>query len=203
MILNVPFIKQANPTDCGPTCLKMVLDFFDKENNIPREELSKMIEVQSTGATISVGIAKAAAELGYDVEFYTIEDESNDENFDLDFYKEYSDGLDKFNYLSKKLKKEFIECGGRFYNKELSLNEVLNKMSDNYIPIVLFNWYDIKGKDGFLGHFVPVIGYDEDNIIFHQAGLVDTEEAMKVDRKTFDKARKYNGTDQDIIFIKR
>jgi len=50
---------------------------------------------------------------------------------------------------------------------------------------------------------VPLVGYDNENVLIHNHGLRDTQEFMKIDRKLFDEARKAKGTDEDVVVIYR
>lgn len=113
MKLDVPFYLQEKITDCGSTALKMILDFFG--TNFNKDEITKLSYVESNGATWTIGLANAAAKLGFKTEFYSIF-VFNEENYELDFYKKYSDGVvnneDKIGYLinlAKKLNVKIVE----------------------------------------------------------------------------------------------
>lgn len=57
-----PFYKQLGPTDCGPTCLKIISKYYGKD--IPTSYIIKNSEVLKSGISIS-NLAKAAEMLGY------------------------------------------------------------------------------------------------------------------------------------------
>ena len=65
------------------------------------------------------------------------------------------------------------------------------------------NWNVIKGRAGYHGHFMPIVGYDDEKIYFHQPGPKDPEPYFAISLEVFDKARKSVGTDEDIFFIHR
>jgi len=69
MRLNIPFYKQENKTDCGPIVLKMVLEYLGGKYS--REELMDLVDSGKSGITFTIGLAKTAAELGFETEFYT------------------------------------------------------------------------------------------------------------------------------------
>jgi hypothetical protein len=85
----------------------------------------------------------------------------------------------------------------------LSLEELLEKVDRDSLPIILLDWNIIKGmKDkGYQGHFVPIVGHDNDNIYVHNHGLDNPTPFLSVKRDVFEEARKANGTDEDIIII--
>ena len=87
--------------------------------------------------------------------------------------------------------------------RSLSLEELLSKVSRNCIPIVLLDWSKIKGTLDFIGHFIPIIGYDEENVYVHNQGFHNTQAFLPIKRELFEEARKAKGTDEDITFIYR
>ena len=89
--------------------------------------------------------------------------------------------------------------------KTLELNELLNYVTEESLPIVLLDWNVIKGipQKGYLGHFVPVVGYTKDLILIHNPGLIDSEAFMELSFSLFDNARKSKGTDEDVLVIYR
>jgi len=62
MKLEVPFYKQETKTDCGPTVLKMVLDYFGKIKT--KEELAELAMVDKTGMTW-IRISKSSRRIGF------------------------------------------------------------------------------------------------------------------------------------------
>ena len=93
---------------------------------------------------------------------------------------------------------------GQTWAKSRRIN-VLGFVNKDSIPIILINWNTIKDKKekGYQGHFVPVVGYDKQNVYIHNHGLNDAEKFMPVPKKTFDEARKAEGTDEDVVIVYR
>lgn len=89
------------------------------------------------------------------------------------------------------------------YEKSLLLEEILSFVTEESIPIVLIDWNVIMSRKnkGYQGHFVPIVGYDEKVVYIHNPGLKDTKEFMPISRELFDKARKSEGTDEDVAVI--
>lgn len=87
----------------------------------------------------------------------------------------------------------------------MTLEEILEKIGKNIIPIILLDWNVVKGKgkEGYHGHFVPIIGYDKNNVYVHNPGLDNPTNCLPIKKYLFEKARKSKGTDEDIIIIHR
>ena len=198
--LNIPFFQQTNLLNCGPTALRMVLAYFGKDESM--ELLEKRTRIKEGKGISTIQIAMAAASLGYKTDFYSKHILFNEENLKHEFYQKYSDmDLEQ----SKKWIKDAKTAGVKIQERTLSLEELLEFVKIDSVPIILLNWNIIKTRKekGYQGHFVPIVGYDEKNVYIHNHGLTDTQKFMPVPRKIFDKARKADGTDEDIIVIYR
>ena len=100
MKINVPFLEnKAN--DCGPTALQMVLNYFGKEVSL--QKIQQAAEIEASGITWTIGLAKAAAELGCKVEFFTTKLGAVHDNA---YYKEHAD----MNNAQEKLKALAGQC---------------------------------------------------------------------------------------------
>ncbi len=198
MKLNVPFFKQTTPLNCGPANLKMVLAYLGKDYNL--RILEEKTGINEGKGISTMQIAIGAASLNYKTDFYSINILLNEKNLILDFYKNYSD-LDL--ELSKKLVEKAKSLGVKIQEQTISLNELLSFVAETSIPIILVDWNIIKNRKekGYQGHFVPIVGYDEENIYIHNCGLNDGEPFVKIPKETFDEARKAQGTDEDIVVI--
>lgn len=62
MLKNFPLIKQLDVMDCGPTCLKMIAQFFGRKFNL--NTLRKLCDKGQQGVTL-LGINRAAESLGF------------------------------------------------------------------------------------------------------------------------------------------
>lgn len=201
MKLKVPFYKQTDKNDCGPTALEMVLEYLGEHHS--REKLSKLVDSESGGATWTLSLAKVSRELGFRTEFYTTYLGMNPENYELEFYKKETDGQDLAMNKLEKLKIDAHKLDVLMEEKSLSNEEILSRINKNCLAIVLLDWSKIKGSENFQGHFVPIVGYDEKKIYVHNQGHSETKEYFEIDLEIFEKARKSKGTDEDIVFIYR
>ncbi len=196
MKLNIPFYNQTTPLNCGPTALKCVFSYFGKEIDLSFIEEKAGIKPEKGVGTIQLAIASAS--LGFKTELYSKEMGFNKKNLNLDFYK-------KYNSLNQEFTEELIlkakSLNIKLQEKTLALQNLLNFLTTNSVPIVLIDWNQIVNKKGYQGHFVPIVGYDENNVYIHNVASQLEGKFIKISRKIFDKARKSKGTDEDVLVI--
>jgi len=198
MKLNVPFYKQTTPLNCGPSALRMVLAYLDKDLGL--EILEEKIGVKEGKGVSTIRLAIASASLGYKTDFYSKHILFNEKNVNLDYYKQYGDmNLRESEILIKKAKEE----GVNIQEKSLSLEELLEMVKEKSVPIILLDWNIVLGKkeEGYQGHFVPIVGHDNENVYVHNHGFKNTKAFFPIDKSLFDKARRAKGTDEDIVVI--
>jgi len=200
MKLTVPFYIQGI-NECGPTTLQMALEFLGKK--LDKEQIKKLVDSDYSGITLTMGLAKAAAQLGLKTEFYSVSLGFNTKNFDHEFYQKLTDGADSMKKKILELTKECLKHGVKFEERSILLNELLSKVSNDCIPIVLIDWGKVINAGKFIGHFVPIVGYDEKNVYIHQPGPKDPAAYFPVEKSLFDSARKASGTDEDLVFVYR
>jgi len=196
MKFEVPFYKQESKNDCGPTALQMVLEYLGEPHL--RKELMELVDSDKNGFTWTLGLARAVAEIGFKTEFYTTCLGFNPKNFELEYYQKEVDDASSSQQKLERLRRESYKLGVRMVEKSLSLEELLSKISKNCISIILLDCSKIKGTSDFIGHFVPIVGYDKKNIYLH-----NTQAFFPIKRELFEEARKAKGTDEDIIYIYR
>jgi uncharacterized protein YvpB len=210
MKLEVPFYAQTTPFDCGPTVLRMVVEFLAGKP-LDYTKISQLVELEKKGVTFTIGLAKAAAELGFKTEFYTKSLVQNPDVWNLEFAKQHTNGFEESNKKIKRLITEAKKFGAVVAEKTFELPELLAKTTPSSIPIVLLDWSKITGKGQYAGHFVPLVGFDEQNVYVHTEYNVGTKENriiksrpfFAIPHQTFDSARKSFGTDEDLIVINK
>ncbi len=195
MKIDVPYYASKKDTDCGPLALKMALEYLGEDHSF--EEIAEKERQLDSGMVWSGGIARAAKKFGFPVKLISISNFSHEEN-DIEFYKKYAD-----NKAMIVLKELSEELGDTVEEKDMSIEELLKFVSEDSVPIVLVNWYVIAEKEGFNGHFLPVVGYDEENIYVHNPGLARAQAYLPIKRDLFVKAWESKGTDKDTIVIFR
>ncbi len=95
------------------------------------------------------------------------------------------------------------KAGVKLEERGVDLEELLGKIGNNSLPIILLDWNVVKEErdKGYKGHFVPVVGYDEESIYVHNHGLNNPTPFLPIKRDIFEEARKAKGTDEDIIIV--
>ena len=201
MKLKIPFFKQTNPLNCGPSALRMVLAYFGRNFGI--EILEERTGIKEGKGISTIQIATAVASLEYKTDFYSKHILFNEEHLNLDFYKKYGD-IDNLEQ-SKKLVEEAKMVGVNVQEKTLSLEELLVFVTKDSVPIVLLDWNIVRGnkEKGYQGHFVPIVGYDRKNVYVHNHGFNNPQKFLSITKSIFDKARKAEGTDEDMVVIYR
>jgi hypothetical protein len=196
MKLPVPFLRQTENMNCGPTALKMVFSYFGDNKDFSE----KMEEIKEGKAVSTIQLATISAKLGYKTELYSKHVLFNPENLKEEYYQKYSEmSMER----SMRFLKNAEDSGVKVYEKQVSLEEVLSFVNNDNIPIVLLDWNVVRCKEGYLGHFVPVVGYDNENIFVHNSSNLDGQAFMSIDKKIFDKARKAKGTDEEFVILYR
>jgi hypothetical protein len=199
MKLDIPFFKQTTNLNCGPAALRMTLAYLDKDPGI--ELMEEKVGIQEGKGTSTMQLGIATAKLGHKTELFSKYTSFNEENLELDFYKKYSESdLEYHKNLEKSAEQERVKIIEKTFSLELSL-----LLTENSAVIILLDWNVVKGKEekGYQGHFVPVVGYDEENIYVHDHGLSSPQPLTKIKKEIFDKARKAKGTDEDVLVIHR
>ena len=198
MKLEVPFYKSKKDTDCGPLALKMALEYFGKKYSF--EKLSKEEKQLDSGLVWTLGIARASKVLGFKTKIISKNNFSHEEA-DIKYYEKYSN--DEGKIILKKLNDELkVLCVG-MSEKDLKLNELLEFLTLDSIPIVLINWFELTGSEGYSGHFVPITGYDSEFVYVHNPGLANAMAHMPIKRELFVRAWESKGTDKDVVIISK
>ncbi len=197
MKLDVPFYKQTSKTNCGPTALRMVLSYFG--DNRLLEEIEKECEIKDGKGVYSIQLSTAASRLGYKTSFYSRHLGVNPENLKMDFYKKYSETFsDQDKIISD------ANCAGvNISESSISLEELLSFVTKKSVPIILLDWNIVRNESekGYQGHFVPIVGYDEESIYVHNHGLTNPVGFQSISREVFEKSRTAKGTDEDVVVI--
>ncbi|HSU72699.1 MAG TPA: peptidase C39 family protein [Candidatus Binatia bacterium] len=199
MKLDVPFYQQTTNLNCGPTALKMALEFLGKTFEI--EHISASCGIKEGKGVSSVRLALGAAKLGFRATFLSKTLFFDPSHQQLAFYQNYSD-MDV--QESKRLVEEAKSAGARLEERTISLTELLTHVTPTSIPVVLLDWNKVTNTPkGYLGHFVPVVGYDDEFVLVHNQGFTNPTSFLRIPRAVFDDARKAQGTDEDVLIVSR
>ena len=193
----IPYFKQPDDTHCFQACLKMVLKYFFPEKDFSYEELDKISDKAKDKYTWFSAAVIKVKKMGLKVKAYS--------NFD---YNEFiKNGAE---YIRKKYDKEIAErtiemsdIKSEIENakemikediyelKELSFKDIENWFKENYMAILLVDSNMINNKSGYEGHFVVLIGIDDNNVYVHDPSRVSGSANRKINKDLFKKAWKY------------
>ena len=198
MKFDVPYFKSKTDTDCGPLALKMVMAYLGK--NISVEEISKEEKQLKSGMVWASGIARASKIFGFNTKIISTSNFDLEDD-DINYYNQHTD--EKGKKILRELNKEIKKLGVEIIEKDISLEELLSYLTKDSIPIVLVNWFVLAGIEGYSGHFLPVTGYDSENIYVHNPGIASAKAYLPLKRELFLKAWESKGTDKEVIMVSR
>jgi hypothetical protein len=200
MRLAVPFHANTH-RDCGLVTLQMVLEYFG-EKHAP-QKLARLAEQDEKGLVFTIGLAKAAAQLGFETTCMTRTLSMEIPAEAKGFYQDFTADMHQSAHKVMRLQQEFMGFGGTLIEGTLSMKELLAKIDNDCVAIALIDWRRIEPKPGVLGHFVVIVGYDDKHIFLHQPGPKNPTPFWCISQERFDHARKTPGIDEDIVFIRR
>lgn len=196
MRIPIPFIESQTATDCGPTALLMVLRYFG--DTTPLEEVARRSYREPSGMTWTPGLAAAAGSLGFSVRVITEQLGDVRTTLESEYYDRYAS-----EHSTTSLLATAQAAGVAFTVDSLSPESLLELLTPEQLVICLLNWDVLRGRDGYTGHFVPLVGYDDLHVLFHNPGLDDPTPCFRVSRERFVRAWTSPGTDRDCIVISR
>lgn len=192
----VPYAPQENKTGCGIASLKMALEYLGISRTF--EELEEVTEFNGGGLT-TTQIAYAASKANLDVKMYSMNLGFSEEVMDKDFYEEN-------NYDRKKVEKwidKVQKTDAERIEKTFDLQELLSLLNEDTIAVILLDWSIIENNEGYQGHFVPITGYNKEEVLIHDPDNPEEGEHRAIDRETFENSRKSEGTFQDFVLISK
>ncbi len=200
MKLNVPFFQQTSPLNCGPSALKMIFAYFGED--FPILTLEEKSGLKEGKAITSVQLATCSALLGFTASLYSISLSFNQEHLKLDYYQKNFD-MDLVRQ-AEQLVNDAAKAGVHLEERSLSYEEILSFITQESVPLILLDWsFILESEKGYLGHFVPLTGYDENGVYVHDHGLKNPTPNKFIPKELFEKARKAKGTDEDLIVIRK
>lgn len=194
----VPFLFNAH-LDCGPVALAMACAYFGLQ--IPLPQIQGLVVAETSGATWTLGLAAAAAELGLALRMYSLSLGVNQANFGLDYYRDHAASLSEAQQKLATLGQRCAQYGGVLEERSVTCEELCDAVRGGAVPIVLLDWAKIINKPNYIGHFVPIVGFDASHIVIHNPGPLEAAPFMRLEREAFDFARKAPGTDEDVLIL--
>jgi hypothetical protein len=169
--------------------------------NIQFEKIQELVVAETSGATWTLGLAAAAAEIGLAVRMYSRSLGVNQSNFALEYYRENAAGLSEAQQKLVSLGRRCTEHGGVLEERGLSFEELCSAVRARSVPILLLDWAKVINHPAYIGHFLPMVGFTDSQVLLHNPGPLNPMAFMPLDREIFEIARKALGTDEDVLII--
>ncbi len=193
--MNIPFTK--NPElYCAQACMKMIIDYFDPNNNLDLERLAKLSYKRKDGGTNSVGIVLAFDNLGYKATLFTKKLNIEHENSAKEYDEKYGISKNELNVLIKKAqRKKLVKV------KLITFNDLKSLVKKQQGIITLIDFSKISKKNNYIGHYLVITNITNNSITFHQPGTENATQNCTISKELFLEAFNAEGTDNDVIVI--
>ena len=209
MKLDIPFYANTKDnTHCFQAALKMVLKYFKPEENFTFEQLDKVTAKVEGLWTWPMAGSIWMQENGFevvDVEEFDHDKFANEgiSYMEKEFGKEVADAQEKHSDIEQEQRFSKIFLEKVAVQKRIPVLEDLRKfLKKGYLIICNVNSKALKEIQGYSGHAVVIIGFDESNFFIHNPGLPAIEN-QKVSFKLFEKAWAYpNENAKNILAFK-
>jgi hypothetical protein len=210
ILTDVPFYA-SQPTkafpegeDCLPICLKMMLGVLMPERTFSLKELQLITHKTPAGGAFATHYLIWLVDQGFEVKRW-------------DTYDWRAFGREGLAYIRRTLGDEVADYNASIADipaEQRVVDEFLRKvtiipehptvataeqaMSDGWLVRVTVNQRLLNGQDGFVGHSVVIIGFEGDDVIFHDPGL-PARVARREPRTSFQQAMDSYGGELDAI----
>lgn len=188
---------------CLQACMRMVLKYYFPERDYSFEEINRMIGIESRLIWLSAMEAVVIFDdLGLDATCYSTMDSEEYIDKGEQYVKEnYDDWENILGHIDVEIELKFTRTAlerGLSKRKELTFKDVEKFFGKNYILIILLNVNELKGKEGYLGHFVVLTDITDEYVQFH-----DPTEGpdRKVPREDFIRAWYDDDTDRGALVV--
>lgn len=178
MTNNVPFVSNTiDDTHCLQAAYMIIAKYFDPNFDIPMEEWSTITGYEhGLGTWANAGLVWFKNR-GYEVKHY----EAFDFNRFIENPKEYMIsvhgeeagqwGINHTNVPAEIKRMKGLLEANVIENKESNLEDIKNGLNEGFLPRVTINANKLNNVEGYVGHAVVVIGYDDTSVQLHDPGL--------------------------------
>lgn len=197
----VPFFANTpDDTHCLQAALRMVLKYYFPDKNYTWKELEEFTAKKEGLWTWAMQGMINMQKLGFDV---IVREDFDNQQF-IEKGEEYLKvkfgekvAIEQIRHSDikeeREIAKEYVKLFGAI-GIPASFDELKQFIDDDYLVIANVNSRALNSKEGYVGHFVVIYDYDEDNLHLHDPGL-PSQEARKVSFVHFIKAWEYPDKD--------
>jgi len=195
--INVPFYANTpDDTHCYQAALRSVLKYFIPNKEYTWKELDQMTAKKEGMWTWPTQGLMNLHKLGFEViviESFDIEAfvKSGREYLLKEYGKKVADEQIKYSDIPQEraLYKEFLKYS-KYQKRCPTIEDIKRFVKKGYLVICNVNSKTLNDQQGYVGHFVIVIGYDDKHLYLHDPGLPPLEN-RKVFPEQFMKAWEY------------
>jgi len=209
LVYNVPFYGNTDDnTHCFQASIKSVAKYFWPDREFTWEELETITGKEPGKWTWSLAGINWLKQQGLDV--VTI-DPFDFERFSVegadylraDYGEELAQAQTEHSDLPKEMKRASELIDSVNIEKRIpSISDIRNLLDSGYLVQAAVNSKILKGEDGYSGHSILVIGYDDENLILHNPGLPPVEN-QEVPADLFEQAWAYpNEKSKNILAVR-
>jgi hypothetical protein len=210
-MLNIPFYLNHEHR-CAQAAMKIVLKAILPERDFSYKQLDRLVDSSEGKIVFPCQIAAGFLEIGIDFDYYVkpnglqqILDEDLEEYIKR-FYGQHSQALLStfdINVLKDSARK--VLDSGKFIGlTERPPVEYLGKLIENRnVPICLINYDTFVGRENkFKGHYLIVIGFENDEIVYHDTGPKGAGANKRTSKLQFEKSWNLCPFDWGLIAVK-
>lgn len=208
-LYDVPFYANtSDDTHCYQAALRSVLKYFLPDEEYTWEELERMTAKKEGLWTWPTQGLLTLQKKGFDVVDISPFDiqafvRTGGEYLLQEYGKEVADEQVKHSDIPQEqaLYQEFLQSN-TYVRKLPTIADIKAFLDKGYLAICNVNSMALNNKPGYVGHFVVVIGYDNDHLYLHDPGL-PPQEKRQVSFEQFMKAWAYpNDKAQNLTAVK-
>ncbi len=213
VLLDVPFfVNTGDGNRCAQVALQCALKYY-LGKDIPVEELDRLTGRKEGKWTSTFQIVAVAWDLGLDVRYYSkspIEPYTHTEEEIVKYTRETfpnaAETILKHSDLPVMLEKAtHLTKLNLFEKRLLSFQEIEKHITQNHLPLLCIDYAKIaidKSKyPNYSGHFVPMVGFDNESVFYHESGPKNPLANRQVPKKDFIDAWNAEGTDNDVVIV--
>ncbi len=173
-IREVPFFPNVN-NRCGVATNQMILGYFEPDFHPSQAEMDDFTgQVEGMGAW-SITTMLSFAKRGYDLVWIEDFDFHKFSNDALGYLREIFKDEEKIEYqlthsdipAEQARAQSYLNQGLPFENRTGTIKDIKRLLDEGYLVRLEVNGMPLAGKDGYCGHMVLAISYNDDNIIIH------------------------------------
>jgi len=177
-IKNVPFVSNTlDDTHCLQAAYMSIAKYFDPEFDISMDEWSIVTGYEEgLGTWCSAGLVWFK-EHGYEVKHYEVFDFNefidNPRDYMIAVHGAVAGqwGIEHTNVPAETERMKRLLSANIVEKREPNFDDIKAGLDDGYLPRVTINAHKLDHTDGYIGHAVVIIGYDDDTIQLHDPGL--------------------------------